>query len=310
MRHTGIFMLWDLTASVPGQHLNQDRAGLGRSYSTAIAFSHDGRQLALGTGNTTQLWDPASGMRQRTLEIPHGPTSHQNPHGTLLSFVPDGHRLAAFCTADQTVWLWDSATGQSKGSVRLKVRVSDLLRQGRESISIYAAFSPDMKLLATASRDTVELWDPLSGRRRLGVKGNDPAVSGVAFRRDGRVLAVRSTDDTMRLWDCDTGRNILTFKGTRDAVQGGAVVFGDELLATASATAVELWDAATGQHLQNLIPPPQKNVKRARPGIVRSTITCLAFSGDSHLFAAAETQHTQGGVRTLTHFWELTGAAW
>ena len=38
----GNLMLWDLTASVPGQHLNQDRAGWGRSYSTAIAFAMTG----------------------------------------------------------------------------------------------------------------------------------------------------------------------------------------------------------------------------------------------------------------------------
>ena len=303
-------MLWDSTGSAPVQHLNQDRARSGQSSSTAIAFSPDGRQLALGTANAVQLWDPASGMRQRTLEIPHGPTYRQNPHSTLLAFVPDGRRLATFCTADHTVWLWDSATGESKGSVGLKVRVPELLRQRRESVSVYAAFSPNMKLLATASRDTVELWDPLSGRRQLSVKGNDPAVTGIAFRRDGRVLAVRSTDDTMRLWDCDTGKNLLTFKGTRDSAGGGAIFFSDEILATAGTAAVELWDAATGQHLQNLVPPLQKNVKNTRHGSPQKRITCLAFNPDGHLFAMAEAHYTPGqDVRALTYLWELTGGA-
>ena len=65
------------------------------------------------------------------------------------------------------------------------------------------AFSPDGRLLATASDDkTVRLWD--AGQRpaaRRPLTGHTDGVCGVAFSPDGRLLATASSDRTVRLWD-------------------------------------------------------------------------------------------------------------
>jgi WD40 repeat protein len=77
--------------------------------------------------------------------------------------------------------------------------------------TVQFAFSPDGKLLATASWDgTVGLWDVASRQNITRLRGHADAVDAVAFSPDGRTLATGAQDRTVRLWHVGMRRQIAS----------------------------------------------------------------------------------------------------
>jgi len=162
------------------------------------------------------------------------------------------------------------------------------------------AFSPDGRLLATASYDmTARLWDPATGEHLRTLTGHTGWIRGVAFSPDGRLLATTSDDKTARLWDPATRKRPRTLTGHDDAVWGVAFSPDGRLLATASGSddkTVRLWDPATGKRRRTLT---------GHTGWIRG----VAFSPDGRLLATASFDMTARlwDPATGEHLRTLTG---
>ena len=75
-----------------------------------------------------------------------------------VAFSPDGRTLAS-ASNDDTVRLWDTATGAYQRTL-----------EGHSDSVRSVAFSPDGRTLASASDDTVRLWDTATGAYQRTLK--------------------------------------------------------------------------------------------------------------------------------------------
>src|SRR5579864_669015 len=159
---------------------------------TALAYSPDGKGLAVAQGKSVLLLDPATGKVQATLADQPGPV-------TAVRITPDGKTLIAAGGRSAmfgAVSIWDLAS---------KKRIADL--RGHTDSILAADLSPDGKILATASYDRlIKLWDVAQGAELRTLKEHTDAVYSVAFAPDGKTLASAGGDRTVKLWDVATGQ--------------------------------------------------------------------------------------------------------
>lgn len=183
----------------------------------------------------------------------------------LLALTPDGKTLVANAADPRAVLLWDVAAGRELH-----------ILSGHAFEVTSAAFSPDGKRLATASRDwTVRLWDVASGKHVATLENESTEVNAVAWAPDGRHLAAASNDLLIRLWDPERRKVVKELKGHGDAVL--TVAFSPDGATLASAgddKRVRLWDVKTGA------------VQRTLEGHAAS-VYALAFTPDGRTLASA-----------------------
>jgi WD40 repeat protein len=162
---------------------------VGHHGAAAVAFSPDGRTLAIGRSDGIDaLYDVRTG-RQKGKLVGAGSTVD-------IDFSPDGKLLAsASLTGTATLW-----------NVARRSRVADL----PGAVAAFAVrFSPNGKLVGVGdSSGAVVLWDVRSGRR-VGepLEGHGGGVNSLDFDQHGR-LVTSSDDGKLRLWDVATRKLI------------------------------------------------------------------------------------------------------
>ena len=114
---------------------------------SGLAFSPDGKTLAVGGGEIILLWDIETGKTKMRITRP--------THRVLdLAFSPDGKTLASG-GYERFINLWDAHTGEHKKTLT-----------GHTAWIRSIEFSPDGKTLASRGADgTVLLWEVSGGKR-------------------------------------------------------------------------------------------------------------------------------------------------
>ncbi len=198
-----------------------------RSTVRSLAFSHDGRYVAVGYENKTiVVRDLTTGREVCPALIGHDGTPWS------LSFSPDA-KLLVSGALDNSVILWEL----SRGRLRTRFR-------GHANQVQCVAFAPDGKTAASGASDyLVKLWDVSDDGPRDVLEGHTMAVESVAFSPDGRLLASGSRDRTVGLWNVTTGRLVTNLEGHSDQVRSVAFAPDGKTVAAGSWDGtITLWD--------------------------------------------------------------------
>ncbi|HEY7312523.1 MAG TPA: hypothetical protein VH643_24375 [Gemmataceae bacterium] len=239
--YKGTVTLWETDGLKKVATLQPSSAVSGRFIETPrLAFSADGKLLAVGGLEALVVWDVAARKEQRLLA---------DRTAKEVRFSPDGKTLA--CAGRFEIRLWNLATGK---------RLHD--RPGHDTYIQSVAVSLDGKTVASiAGTDpVVRLWDAATGKPREWFPKHNSWVRSVAFASDGRLL-VAGGFGVLRLLDAD-GAELRRFvvKDHKSGRQNHEVLVAhlsadDKRLSAISVGLgqnghqLTVWDARTGERL-------------------------------------------------------------
>jgi WD40 repeat protein len=217
---------------------------------------------------TTDTAKPAVEFRGHTKSI------------TRLVASPGGETLASM-GYDDTIRLWDAATGKCLHTLKRSLQADKLIfsADGKMLIEQFAvsgfrcwdvvngkklwkmtvdhggtlALSQDGKTLAAAEGNSVRLWDVATGKERLTWPGHRNQVQSVAFAADGKTLVTGGADGAVFQWPTFDGARPKLLAGDLGRIFNVTFAPGRPLLAASGTEGVVLLDSTTGKLLRKRV---------------------------------------------------------
>ena len=139
---------------------------------------------------------------------------------------------------DNEAFLWDLATGTRRFTL-----------SGHTDSVIGGGFSPDGKLVATASMDaTVRVYTVADGTLRHSLEGPAKELEWMEWHPLGSVLVAGSADETVWMWNAETGGCMSVFSGQSGSVTaGGWTADGKTLISCGESGDLIVWNPKTGE---------------------------------------------------------------
>lgn len=231
----------------PNQRLNippePGRVAALRAGTTvhALAFSPDGKSLAIANQTDVKLWKLDQGQ-SRTIPV----------LAQSLVFSPDGTRLAV---------------GQRGQRSAIELYNTQTLALGRklfegpqEQAPDRMTFSPDGKLFVAAAGPTINIWETASWQRRPHAVEDREMVQilGFGFDRDTKTLAV-AVKSAVLLLDPATMKERSRLKGQQIGTAALAwSADGTRLVTGAYWGDLDLWDVKQGKYINRLAHPQSR----------------------------------------------------
>ena len=257
--------------------------------ATWCEFHPDGSKIATGAaGGDLKIWDLDSG----------GEVSSLHKHTMYVSgidFNENGSRLVSGSmgsVVNTEIVLWDTVTAQAIHTFSIRDYFESQFGRGS---SYSVAFSHDEKWIAAGSIsiNTVKVWDAISGREQVTLRGHTDGVSCVAFHPNSSLLVSGSWDRNLIIWNLREESFASTIDYDGGYYQVALSPDGRKLAAETADHNIMVWDPRTLEELLILEGDSDP-------------IGCLAFSPDSETLVSASRGYNSEPLMSEVRFWNTT----
>jgi hypothetical protein len=300
---------WDLATGKEIHQIDNDQPLSG------IAYSPDGKLLALGTQQHVELWDAVSGDEVRVFQ------GVETPPCRILAFTVDG-RMLATAGMGPSIQLWEVASGKERARFHLAGAPSVMnprFRGGNQNLVHALAISADNNILAVGtSSHSVVLWDLRTGQELPPLVGHQAPVHALRFTSGGKQLVSFDEEGLRLVWNARhlarSSDAKLTPLGETDFEELWEDLAEDDAFRTFRAVRYLTADpqralpllrrhlqpvpAGDSQRIAQLLADLQKQDPAAR----RKAMSELRKHGEAALGPLAQLAEQQQGNRTITIF--------
>jgi choice-of-anchor C domain-containing protein len=252
-----------------------------RPWISSIAFSPDGKTLALVKPGSIELRDVKTGIILHRLVMIRGRPAAFSPDGSIVAVGNQGGQVA----------LWAVATGRLLHEFPSPTDPALGLRGSVAAL----AFSPDGRWLGAGfggrywaglpvHPQIIRIWELSSYQEAATLRGHRDAVNGIAFLPDGQTLVSGSQDGSIKFWRVSDWKETHSWpvpgaEPDRGVNSLALSPHGAILAAGTAQGSIVLWNMADGEVL-----------RRWRGHA--STIQELCFSADGKTLATASRDKT------------------
>jgi WD40 repeat protein len=258
----GGFRLWD---TATGKNV---KAFPTKGHAFAVAFSPNGRILALAEDNCIHCWDVHRDCKLRTLK------GHRQ-RVVCLAFAPDGKSLVSG-SWDKTIRVWSLPLGKENRPLHTPGWVFTV------------AWAPNGKTIASGGEDgKIRLWSMVTGKQRRCWQAHETWVHNVAFSADGQRLCSTGWDYECFIWSVAGGKELHRFGIHARGHPAATLSPGGNILAAANReTQIDLRDIVSGKRLF-VTSGHQQGVAAVAYSPDGKTLASGSFDGTVGLWSAA-----------------------
>lgn len=169
---------------------------------------------------------------------------------TLCQTIPDKDVSALSLSRDnQTIATASSSTQKSINIWSLDGKLLHTFFSGHSDVINDLSFSPDGKMIASASADkTIKLWS-IKNKKRVQTIQESGQLHSLLFVSN-QTIASGSGDGTIKLWDVNCKKSLMNFQGQHSSKVSRLVLSSDgKTIASAADRTVKLWNLKDGKLL-------------------------------------------------------------